>query len=87
MCSTTAGSTSPHRVPITSPSSGVIPIDVSTHAPPHTAATLQPLPAATHGCAHGAGCGGSHKVAAALACMRVHMYHPSSYPSHGLAHD
>ena len=39
-----AGSRSPLRVPITSPSSGVKPIEVSTDRPPRTAATEQPLP-------------------------------------------
>jgi hypothetical protein len=43
-CSGTAGSTSPQRVPMTSPSSGVSPIDVSTDAPRSTAVTLLPLP-------------------------------------------
>ena len=43
-CSTSAGSTSPLRVPITSPSSGVSPIDVSTLRPPAIAAALAPLP-------------------------------------------
>ena len=39
-----AGSMSPLRVPITSPSAGVMPMDVSTHLPSRTAATLHPLP-------------------------------------------
>ncbi len=37
MNSMIAGSISPERVPITSPSSGVRPIDVSTHLPFNTA--------------------------------------------------
>ncbi len=41
---TTAGSTSPERVPMTSPSSGVRPMDVSTHTPPRTAEAEAPLP-------------------------------------------
>ena len=42
MC--TAGSRSPERVPITRPSSGVSPIDVSTDSPPRTAVADAPLP-------------------------------------------
>ena len=42
--SRTAGSISPHLVPITRPSSGVNPIDVSTHLPFLTAVILEPLP-------------------------------------------
>ena len=38
------GSISPERVPITSPSSGVSPIDVSTHLPFNTALTEAPFP-------------------------------------------
>ena len=38
------GSIEPARVPIIRPSSGVIPIDVSTDRPPSTAVTEQPLP-------------------------------------------
>ena len=41
---TTAGSMSPLRVPMTSPSSGVSPIDVSTARPPATAEAEAPLP-------------------------------------------
>lgn len=44
-CSTMAGSISPQRVPIISPSRGVSPMDVSMLWPPLTAATLLPLPA------------------------------------------
>ena len=40
----TAGSMSPERVPITRPSSGVSPIDVSTERPPSIAVTDAPLP-------------------------------------------
>ena len=40
----TAGSMSPDRVPITRPSSGVSPIDVSTERPPSIAVTEAPLP-------------------------------------------
>ena len=40
----TAGSMSPQRVPMSSPSSGVKPIDVSTERPRSMAATEQPLP-------------------------------------------
>ena len=40
----TAGSMSPERVPMTSPSSGVSPIDVSTERPPSIAVTDAPLP-------------------------------------------
>jgi hypothetical protein len=43
-CSTIAGSMSPDRVPITSPSSGVRPIDVSTQWPFAIATAEQPLP-------------------------------------------
>ena len=43
-CSTSAGSTSPERVPITSPSSGVRPIEVSMLRPPATALADAPLP-------------------------------------------
>ena len=39
-----AGSRSPLRLPITRPSSGVKPIEVSTERPPRIAATEQPLP-------------------------------------------
>ena len=39
-----AGSRSPLRVPITRPSSGVKPIEVSTERPPRIAAAEQPLP-------------------------------------------
>ena len=39
-----AGSTSPERVPMTRPSSGVIPMEVSTETPPSTALTEQPPP-------------------------------------------
>ena len=39
-----AGSRSPERVPITSPSRGVNPIEVSMGAPSLTAATEHPLP-------------------------------------------
>ena len=39
-----AGSRSPERVPMISPSSGVNPIDVSTDSPPLTAVTLAPFP-------------------------------------------
>ena len=39
-----AGSMSPDRVPITRPSSGVSPIEVSTELPPLIAAAEQPLP-------------------------------------------
>ena len=41
---TIAGSRSPQRVPITRPSNGVIPIDVSTELPPRMAAAEQPFP-------------------------------------------
>jgi hypothetical protein len=41
---TTDGSTSPDRVPITSPSSGVKPIEVSTERPPSIAVIEHPLP-------------------------------------------
>jgi hypothetical protein len=44
MKSTMAGSMSPERVPITRPSSGVMPIEVSTELPARMAATEQPLP-------------------------------------------
>jgi len=44
MWRSTAGSMSPQRVPMTSPSRGVKPIEVSTDRPPRTAATEQPLP-------------------------------------------
>ena len=40
----TAGSMSPERVPMTSPSSGVRPIEVSTERPPRSAQTDAPLP-------------------------------------------
>lgn len=40
----TAGSISPERVPITSPSKGVSPMEVSTHRPPRTADADAPLP-------------------------------------------
>jgi hypothetical protein len=40
----TAGSRSPQRVPMISPSSGVIPIDVSTLFPSRIAAALAPFP-------------------------------------------
>ncbi|GAB7303128.1 hypothetical protein MAFF212519_09830 [Clavibacter michiganensis] len=40
----TAGSMSPERVPITRPSSGVMPIDVSIERPPSTAHAEAPLP-------------------------------------------
>ena len=40
----TAGSTSPDRVPITNPSSGAMPMDVSTQTPPSIAAADAPLP-------------------------------------------
>ena len=43
-CATSAGSTSPERVPITRPSSGVSPIDVSMLRPAFTAVALAPLP-------------------------------------------
>ena len=43
-CMCTAGSRSPERVPITSPSSGVSPIEVSTDSPPRTAVADAPLP-------------------------------------------
>jgi hypothetical protein len=43
-CMWTAGSRSPERVPITRPSSGVRPIDVSTDSPPRTAVADAPLP-------------------------------------------
>ena len=39
-----AGSRSPERVPMISPSSGVRPIDVSTHLPPIDAEIEAPLP-------------------------------------------
>lgn len=39
-----AGSISPQRVPITSPSNGVSPMDVSTDLPFKTAVTLDPFP-------------------------------------------
>ena len=39
-----AGSRSPLRVPMTSPSSGVKPMEVSMERPPRIAATEQPLP-------------------------------------------
>ena len=42
--SSTDGSTSPERVPITSPSSGVKPIEVSTDSPRLIAQAEQPLP-------------------------------------------
>ena len=41
---TSAGSTSPDRVPITNPSNGVSPIEVSTLRPAFTAVALAPLP-------------------------------------------
>ncbi len=41
---TTAGSMSPDRVPITSPSNGDRPIDVITDRPPSTAQADAPLP-------------------------------------------
>ncbi len=41
---TTPGSMSPDRVPITRPSSGVSPIEVSTQTPPWTAEAEPPLP-------------------------------------------
>ena len=44
MASTTEASTSPVRVPIINPSSGVRPIEVSMHLPPSTAETDAPLP-------------------------------------------
>ena len=44
MNSIQVGSISPERVPITSPSNGVRPIDVSTHFPPSTAEIEEPLP-------------------------------------------
>ena len=43
-CSSTPGSTSPARVPMTRPSSGVSPIEVSTGRPPRIAAAEAPLP-------------------------------------------
>merc|ERR1711969_523625 len=43
-CRSTAGSRSPERVPITSPSSGVSPIEVSIERPPSIAATEAPFP-------------------------------------------
>ena len=43
-CSRIAGSRSPLRLPITRPSSGVKPIEVSTVRPPRMAAIEQPLP-------------------------------------------
>ena len=42
--STTVGSMSPLRVPIISPSSGVMPMEVSTDLPPLIAPAEQPLP-------------------------------------------
>ena len=42
--SMTVGSMSPQRVPIISPSSGVMPIDVSIDLPPLMAHAEQPLP-------------------------------------------
>ncbi len=42
-----AGSMSPLRVPITSPSSGVMPMEWSTALPPATAVIEQPLPRCT----------------------------------------
>ena len=44
MNSTTAGSSVPQRVPITRPSSGVMPIEVSTHLPSTQADSEEPLP-------------------------------------------
>ena len=44
MHSTTAGSRSPERVPISTPSSGVRPMLVSTHLPLTTALRDEPLP-------------------------------------------
>ncbi len=44
MTPTIAGSRSPERVPITRPSSGVMPIDVSTEDPALIAAAEQPFP-------------------------------------------
>ena len=41
---TTAGSQEPERVPMTTPSRGVSPIDVSTHLPSTTADMEEPLP-------------------------------------------
>ena len=41
---TTAGSQEPQRVPISRPSRGVRPIEVSTHLPSTTALRLEPLP-------------------------------------------
>ncbi len=43
-CPASAGSTSPLRVPITRPASGVSPIEVSMLRPPSTAHALAPLP-------------------------------------------
>ena len=43
-CISSPGSTSPPRVPITSPSSGVRPIEVSTERPWSIAQTLAPEP-------------------------------------------
>ena len=44
MNSIQVGSISPERVPITRPSNGVRPIEVSTHFPPSTAEMEEPLP-------------------------------------------
>ena len=44
MNSTTAGSRVPQRVPITRPSSGVMPMVVSTHLPSTQADREEPLP-------------------------------------------
>ena len=44
MYSSTAGSTSPERVPISTPSSGVRPMEVSTTLPPTIALREEPLP-------------------------------------------
>ena len=43
-CPAIPGSRSPGRVPMTSPSNGVSPIEVSTLRPPRTAVALAPLP-------------------------------------------
>ena len=43
-CAYTEGSMSPVRVPITRPSSGVSPMEVSTGSPPRTAEAEAPLP-------------------------------------------
>ena len=44
MYCTTAGSMLPERVPMMTPSRGVMPMLVSTHLPPSTAAMELPLP-------------------------------------------